>query len=75
MRNIRIIEPSKITKDEIEVAKKKTINQRRKIIICPYCRFNLVFVFEDATGHIQAKCKYCGRETIFNLSTSAKAKY
>ena len=24
-------------------------------------------VFEDSRGHIQAKCKACGRETVFDV--------
>ena len=32
-----------------------------------YCRHNSIIVFEDTRGHVQTKCKACGRETVFNV--------
>ena len=26
-----------------------------------------IIVFEDTRGHVQTKCKACGRETVFNV--------
>lgn len=38
-----------------------------RIVRCPYCRHNSIIVFEDTRGHVQTKCKACGRETVFNV--------
>ena len=34
---------------------------------CLYCGHKEVEVFEDARGHVQAKCKKCGREAVYNV--------
>lgn len=35
-------------------------------IRCPICRHNIIRVFDDARGHIQAKCSSCRNEVIIN---------
>ena len=42
-------------------------SQKRRTMECPYCHHNTIIVFEDTRGHVQAKCKLCGRETVFNV--------
>lgn len=39
---------------------------------CPYCKHNSIIVFEDTRGHVQAKCKVCGRETVFDVLSMRK---
>lgn len=48
-------------------AKDAIASQRPRIVRCPYCRHNSIIVFEDTRGHVQTKCKACGRETVFNV--------
>ena len=43
------------------------VNQKMRMVKCPYCGHNAIAVFEDSRGHIQAKCKACGRETVFDV--------
>ena len=38
-----------------------------RTIGCHYCKHKTIIVFEDSRGHIQAKCKRCGKEAIYNL--------
>lgn len=48
-------------------AKDAIASQKSRIVRCPYCRHNSIIVFEDTRGHVQTKCKACGRETVFNV--------
>lgn len=48
-------------------AKDAIASQKPRIVRCPYCRHNSIIVFEDTRGHVQTKCKACGRETVFNV--------
>ena len=48
-------------------AKDAIASQKPRTVRCPYCRHNSIIVFEDTRGHVQTKCKACGRETVFNV--------
>ena len=41
--------------------------QKSRVIECHYCRHKAIIVFEDSRGHIKAKCKRCGAESIYNV--------
>lgn len=43
-------------------------------VFCPYCHHRILVVYNDATGHVQAKCKVCGNETIFDLKNMRKVQ-
>ena len=66
-KNMRVTEPSA----EMQMADKTECiaiaSQKRRTMECPYCHHNTIIVFEDTRGHVQAKCKLCGRETVFNV--------
>ena len=66
-RNIRVSEPSAEMQIKIIRAKDAIASQRPRIVRCPSCRHNSIIVFEDTRGHVQTKCKACGRETVFNV--------
>ena len=66
-RNIRIVEPSPEMQFKIKRARYAISSQKMRTIKCPYCGHNAIHVFEDTRGHVQAKCKQCGRETVFNV--------
>ena len=42
-------------------------NQNMRNLACPYCHHCAIWVFDDTLGHVQAKCKVCGKETVFNM--------
>jgi ribosomal protein S27E len=44
-----------------------TENLSTRKLGCHYCEHNTIVVFADSQGHIQAKCKKCGREAIYNV--------
>ena len=66
-RNIRVSEPSAEMQIKIIRAKDAIASQKPRTVRCPYCRHNSIIVFEDTRGHVQTKCKACGRETVFNV--------
>ena len=66
-KNIRASEPSAEMQEKIKKARYAIANQKMRMVKCPYCEHNTIAVFEDARGHVQAKCKLCGRETVFDV--------
>ena len=66
-KNIRVSEPSPEMMVKIRRARSAIANQKRRMVKCPYCGHIAIAVFEDSRGHIQAKCKACGRETVFDV--------
>ena len=63
----KVSEPSAEMQIKIIRAKDAIASQKPRIVRCPYCRHNSIIVFEDTRGHVQTKCKACGRETVFNV--------
>ena len=43
-------------------------NLRPRAIGCHYCKHKAVIIYGDSNGHIQTKCKKCGKESIYNLA-------
>lgn len=66
-KNIRITEPSAEMQIKIQRARSAIVNQKMRMVKCPYCKHSSIVVFEDTRGHVQAKCKQCGRETVFDV--------
>ena len=66
-KNIRITEPSAEMLVKIRMARNAIASQKPRMVKCPYCKHNSIIVFEDTRGHVQAKCKACGRETVFDF--------
>ena len=40
---------------------------KSRTLLCHYCNHKAVIVFDNSRGHIQAKCKKCGNEAIYNV--------
>ena len=66
-KNIRMTEPSDEMMAKIRMACNAIASQKPRMVKCPYCKHNSIIVFEDTRGHVQAKCKACGRETVFDV--------
>lgn len=66
-KNIRMTEPSDEMMAKIRMARNAIASQKPRMVKCPYCKHNSIIVFEDTRGHVQAKCKACGRETVFDV--------
>lgn len=66
-RGAKIVEPSPVLQIKMQNARDAIAAQRRRVIKCPYCRRNSIIVFEDTRGHVQTKCKACGKETVFDV--------
>lgn len=52
---------------KIKEARSAIASQKSRMVKCPYCKHNAIAVFEDTRGHVQTKCKACGRETVFDV--------
>lgn len=66
-RSIQPREPSPELQAKIVNARTAIASQTPRFIKCPYCQRNAIVVFEDTRGHVQTKCKACGRETVFDV--------
>lgn len=66
-KSIRVSEPSSEMQVKIVRARNAIASQKPRYVKCPYCNHNSIVVFEDTRGHVQAKCKACGRETVFDV--------
>jgi len=42
-------------------------SQQPRAVECPYCHHKTIVVYEDTRGHVKAKCKACGTETVYNV--------
>ena len=71
-RSLQIHEPSKELQAKIIQARQAIATQKPRYIKCPYCKRNAIVVFEDTRGHVQTKCKACGRETVFDVLSMRK---
>ncbi len=67
MRRRTITMPTDELIGKIRLAREAIATQKRRTLMCPYCHHNAIIVFEDTRGHVQAKCKICGKETVFNV--------
>lgn len=65
--NIRITEPSQEMMRKIVQARKAIAEQKARYIKCPYCHHNAIVVYEDTRGHVETKCKKCGKITVFDV--------
>lgn len=70
---IREVIPSDEMILKIRRAREAITNQKHRMVKCPYCQHNTIMVFEDTRGHVQAKCKRCGHETVFDVLNMRRA--
>ena len=73
-KDIRVTEPSLEMQEKIKRARRAIVSQKTRMVKCPYCQHNAIAVFEDTRGHVQAKCKRCGRETVFDVLSMRRIK-
>ena len=66
-KNIRISEPSPEMMGKIIRARQAIAEQKPRFIKCPYCQHNSLVVYEDTRGHVETKCKKCGKVTVFDV--------
>lgn len=66
-KNIRISEPSPEMMGKIIRARQAIAEQKPRFIKCPYCQHNSIVVYEDTRGHVETKCKKCGKVTVFDV--------
>lgn len=66
-KNIRVSEPSPEMMGKIIRARQAIAEQKPRFIKCPYCQHNSIVVYEDTRGHVETKCKKCGKVTVFDV--------
>ena len=71
----RIQEPTEEMQQKIIRARIAVATQQRRYILCPYCKHKSIAVFEDTRGHVQAKCKNCGDEIVFDVLSMRRLPY
>lgn len=49
-----------------------SVLNRLVYIKCPYCQHNSIVVYEDTRGHVETKCKKCGKITVFDVLSMRK---
>lgn len=73
-KSIRVSEPNADMRFKMKRACNAVASQKKRMVKCPYCQHNSIVVFEDTRGHVQAKCKNCGRETVFDVLSMRRLK-
>ena len=73
-KNVRISEPSPEMQKKIQLARYAIATQTHRTVQCPYCKHNAIILFEDTRGHVQTKCKRCGREVVFDVLNMRRLK-
>lgn len=56
-KNIRVSEPSPEMQEKIRRARHAIVNQKMRMLKCPYCGHNAIAVFEDSRGHMRSSFK------------------
>lgn len=74
-KNIRITEPSAEMLGKIIRAREAIAAQKPRYIKCPYCQHNSIVVYEDTRGHVETKCKKCGKVTVFDVLSMRKIMF
>ena len=74
-RYVQVREPSVEMLTKIRIAREAIASQNRRIVKCPYCRHAAIIVFEDTRGHVQSKCKSCGKEIVFDVLNMRRLRY
>ena len=66
-RAVHMKEPSVEMQLKIRRARDAIAEQKPRVLKCPYCQHSSIVVFGDTRGHVQTKCKCCGKETVFDV--------
>jgi hypothetical protein len=53
--------------EKIRRHKAGTEDLKTRALKCHYCEHKAIIVYEDSRGHVQAKCKCCNRESVYNV--------
>lgn len=65
--SIRVQDPTPELMDKIHRARIAISEQKPRYPKCPYCQHNAIAVYEDTRGHVETKCKKCGKITVFDV--------
>jgi len=63
--SIRVREPTPELIEIIRRARVAISQQKPRGLKCLDCQHNVIAVYEDTRGHVESKCKKCGRITVF----------
>ena len=74
MKKPVITTPTPEMQYKIIKARNAIASQKTRCIKCPYCSHNAIIVFEDTRGHVQTKCKRCGKEVVFDVLSMRRVK-
>lgn len=72
-RTFKPLSPEMIQK--IRCSSGEVAEQKSRFLKCPYCNSKSIRVFEDTCGYVQAKCKLCGKETVFDVLSMRRVSF
>lgn len=72
-RTFKPLSPEMMQK--IRCSSDEVAEQKSRFIKCPYCNSKSIRVFEDTRGHVQTKCKVCGKETVFDVLSMRRVSF
>ena len=65
--SIRVQEPTPELIEKIRRARVAISQQKPSFVIWPYWQLNASVGYEYTRGHVESKCKKCGRITVFDV--------
>lgn len=74
-KNIRVTTPSPEVMEKVVRAREAIASQKPRYLKCPYCGHNTIVVYDDTRGHVEAKCKKCGRITVFDVLSMRRPRF
>ena len=72
--SIRVQEPTPELIEKIRRARVAISQQKPRYLKCPYCQHNAIAVYEDTRGHVESKCKKCGRAEYEKTATAYQVR-
>ena len=72
--DVRTTEPTEELLQKIRRAREEIVTKKSRDIKCPYCLHKLMVVYEDCTGHFEAKCSKCGRITVIDAASMLRMR-
>lgn len=62
------------TVNKLNISLSKCENMDERMLRCPLCKFPIIGILSDATGHLRFKCPKCKSSVVVNLSYFRRIK-
>ena len=61
-------------REKVERSYRESVELRERTLNCPHCGCYIMTLYEDAAGHMKARCRKCKSEVVFNLGYFRRAR-